>query len=272
MKMKLYVVTEALFHTSFLISKIVVNEEIENKFNVQFIIRDKNALDKVDLDSAHSGSYTSLDQQVDALNKAYKGLSSSEIELCYSQPIPHQHCLSEKSIRIIEDLNNIGLQEELNQDGNPKCAMIFLDCILNPWWISTFNSKIINAHSAVLPHARGMFAIEQYLLTTNKENFEKAVGASIHYIDAGIDTGALIETCPLKNIWKLDSIEQIKASCYLLAFDMLANYACRDNSFTLTDSYKQDDVGPIFFAKNYTSEVMQQSMNKFNQMKLDGVS
>ncbi|WP_196597848.1 formyltransferase family protein [Aliivibrio fischeri] len=266
-KMKLYIVTEALFHTSFLISKVMGSSHIQSHFNIQFIIQDKKELNKSELDSAHSLTHTSLELQIKALNEAYKGLSLAEIELCNSQEIPTKHCLSERNVKVTNDLNSDEIKGELNQYKGSKCAMIFLDCILSPWWISAFNNKIINAHSAVLPHARGMFAIEQYILTANKENFQKAVGASIHYVDKGIDTGSLIKTCQLDNIWELDSIAQIKAKSYLLAFDMLINYACKNEPFSLTDSYAQEYIGPIFFAKNYTSEVMQQSVNKFNELK-----
>lgn len=100
-------------------------------------------------------------------------------------------------------------------------VFIFLDRILAPWWIAATGSRVINAHSAVLPHARGMFAIEQVAASRDSDHFRQAAGATVHYIDEGVDTGPIIRTEPFPDPYVFDSIWACKAYSYALAFDLL---------------------------------------------------
>jgi phosphoribosylglycinamide formyltransferase-1 len=103
--------------------------------------------------------------------------------------------------------------------------MVFLDRILASWWITGFDGRIINAHSAVLPVARGSFAVEQVAASEDRERFLDAVGATTHYVDAGIDTGPIIEARSLGSPWQFQSIWQVKAACFNMAFDLLMKTA-----------------------------------------------
>jgi phosphoribosylglycinamide formyltransferase-1 len=103
--------------------------------------------------------------------------------------------------------------------------MVFLDRILAPWWISALDGRVINSHSAVLPTARGTFAVEQIAATEDTQWFLNSVGATVHYVDDGIDTGPIVQTRSLGDPWRFDSIWQVKAGCFSTAFDLLAETA-----------------------------------------------
>jgi phosphoribosylglycinamide formyltransferase 1 len=107
------------------------------------------------------------------------------------------------------------------QAGQKPLLFVFLDKILAPWWMSRLDGNIVNAHSAVLPNARGMFAIEQVAAGGDAERFALAAGASVHYVDEGVDTGPVIGTRALSGPWRFDSIWACKAHCFDTAFDLL---------------------------------------------------
>ncbi|WHI45916.1 formyltransferase family protein [Microbulbifer sp. JMSA004] len=264
-----YIVTEALFHTSFLVNSAVENLEKSGKYDkFIFIIRNKNGLSKRDLDHAHKRSnFSCKSSQIEAINKAYKGVSSAERELLKLYDIPQLHCLSGNHIIESQDLNSDNLRVKLEKDTSDKRAGIFLDCILSPWWIDIFSGRVVNAHTAILPFAKGMHAIEQYILESSIEGVENTAGATIHYIDSGVDTGNIIKTKKLNRVWSHSSISHIKAESYLLAFKLLIEYALEDNSFCINDAYKQDNIGKEFYSKHYSQETAIRSNERFLKLK-----
>lgn len=54
--------------------------------------------------------------------------------------------------------------------------------------LSAFPKKIINIHPSLLPKYKGLNAIKQAI-----ENNDNELGVTIHYVDAGMDTGEIIE-------------------------------------------------------------------------------
>ncbi|RRK10684.1 phosphoribosylglycinamide formyltransferase [Lactiplantibacillus garii] len=60
--------------------------------------------------------------------------------------------------------------------------------IIGPTLLDAYPHKIINLHPALLPHFPGRHGIEDAFAAGVKET-----GVTIHYIDAGIDTGQIIE-------------------------------------------------------------------------------
>ncbi len=69
-----------------------------------------------------------------------------------------------------------------------------------------------------------MYAIEQLMTVGSREKIEKAAGATIHYVDSGIDTGRIIKFKKIKSLWSLPSIWAVKGESYLLAFDLMSDY------------------------------------------------
>ncbi len=112
--------------------------------------------------------------------------------------------------------------------GRPEVFLhVFLDRILAPWWITGVAGRIVNAHSAVLPIARGSNAIEQVAALQDGIRFARAAGATLHYVDTGVDTGEVIEIRRLPDPFGFDSIWQCKAACFATAFDLLVDNARR---------------------------------------------
>ncbi len=263
----LYVLTEALFHTAYLVEKMAMNNRFDN---LVFVIRNNNQLNSRALDelhTTHAGKTELSDDQLQHFNQAYGGLSEAEICMIREFGVPEKHCFSVSNLRVVSDFNDSALQSEILADKSFKCAAIFLDCILSDWWIDTFEQRIINAHSAVLPHARGMFAIEQYLLEATTTQVEAAAGATIHYVNSGIDKGNIIETKTLQNIWGKPSIWAVKAASYNAAFELLSHYCTKHNSFSLSDAESQKEFGPLFLAKQFTAQKRQQAASAFLAIK-----
>jgi phosphoribosylglycinamide formyltransferase-1 len=105
--------------------------------------------------------------------------------------------------------------------GRELFIFVFLDRILEPWWIELTHSRIVNSHSAVLPGARGMFAIEQIAATRDLERFRRSVGATAHYVDTGVDTGPIVLGERFAEPFSFTSIWDCKAHSFRLAFDLL---------------------------------------------------
>ncbi len=59
--------------------------------------------------------------------------------------------------------------------------------ILPEKFIYAFENKIINVHPSLLPKYKGLNAVEQAL-----DAGEIEIGATIHYVDTGVDTGDII--------------------------------------------------------------------------------
>jgi phosphoribosylglycinamide formyltransferase-1 len=54
--------------------------------------------------------------------------------------------------------------------------------------LTAFPKKIINIHPSLLPKYKGLNAIKQCI-----DNNDNELGVTIHYVDAGMDTGEIIE-------------------------------------------------------------------------------
>lgn len=96
----------------------------------------------------------------------------------------------------------------------------YLPKILHSWWIESTKSQILNCHSAVLPYARGMHSIENVASQKNIEAFQQAAGITIHYIDAGIDTGSIIRAERITEPFRFSSIWELKAYLYKIGVDL----------------------------------------------------
>ena len=59
--------------------------------------------------------------------------------------------------------------------------------LLGPAFVSRFSGRIINVHPSLLPAFPGLRAIEQAL-----EHGVKLTGVTVHFVDAGVDSGAVI--------------------------------------------------------------------------------
>ncbi len=77
--------------------------------------------------------------------------------------------------------------------------------ILSPWFVAQWRGKILNVHPSLLPKYPGAHAHEAVLHAQ-----ERVSGMTIHFIDEGVDTGAVIvqKECP---VMADDTVETLKA-------------------------------------------------------------
>lgn len=142
-------------------------------------------------------------------------------------PLPYR---AEDLIFLGDDLNSgkaLSWLSTLKQMKQSSTLFVFLDQLLSPEWIRLGQGRVINVHSAVLPYARGMFAIEQVAAAGDSELFMRAAGATVHYVDEGVDTGPLIEANRLCAPFAFNSIWDCKGYCFHLGFAMLIDLARR---------------------------------------------
>lgn len=81
--------------------------------------------------------------------------------------------------------------------------------ILKLPFINAAEGRILNAHSGPLPEIRGMNAAEWSLLLGLPTEM------TIHVIDPGIDTGAVLETIPIE-VEPDDTVESLRSKCAVL--------------------------------------------------------
>lgn len=90
--------------------------------------------------------------------------------------------------------------------------------ILKDHIISTARKGVLNAHPAILPFIRGVDAIKHSILK------DVPIGVTGHFIDKGIDTGAIIERYWLP-VEKGDSFQDIQLKADRLSVAVMAKFA-----------------------------------------------
>jgi phosphoribosylglycinamide formyltransferase-1 len=76
--------------------------------------------------------------------------------------------------------------------------------LLRPDFLDRFPGRVINVHPALLPRFPGANAVEDALAAGARET-----GATVHYVDQGIDTGAVIDQVPVP-IKEDDTVETLR--------------------------------------------------------------
>ncbi len=99
--------------------------------------------------------------------------------------------------------------------------------ILEAWWIEIAGSRVLNCHSAVLPYARGMYALENIAALRDREAFERAAGFTIHYTDATVDTGPVVQAERIADPLRFESLWWFKSHVYVRSYDAYVRAAER---------------------------------------------
>ncbi len=123
---------------------------------------------------------------------------------------------------LYHDCKNITEVIEIINEINPRFVILagYMK-ILPENFIHAFENKIINVHPSLLPKYKGLHAVEQAL-----EANETELGATIHYVDTGVDTGKIIiqESFSIENL-KLEEIyeklHKIEHEIYVKSVKML---------------------------------------------------
>jgi phosphoribosylglycinamide formyltransferase-1 len=162
-----------------------------------------------------------------ALADLYPGLTATERAMIGEFGIPGRGVANGSDTVFLGRPNGPHAREWLAR----QCAaarpylFIFIDRILAPWWIELTGGRILNGHSAVLPHAKGIHSIEQIAAAGDAGLFADAAGATVHYIDNGVDTGPIVRAERFRDPFGFDSIWSCKAHAFMLTFDLLIDTA-----------------------------------------------
>ena len=154
----------------------------------------------------------------------------------------------------------------------PAHFFIGIGQILKSWWIEISKSQIINAHSAILPYARGIYSIENIAAIKDVQKFKQSVGTTVHYIDAGIDTGSIIRAKKVIDPFCFNSIWELKGYVYMAGFNLLADVAkdiISDEKMIPVGIVSDLNLrGPNFKTKDFTLHKRKQAEEGYLSMKL----
>ncbi|MGB5967882.1 MAG: formyltransferase family protein [Spirulinaceae cyanobacterium] len=158
------------------------------------------------------------------MSKLYPCFDETEAAMISLFGIPKYSTTSYAKTTLLSNFNGKSAKQWLTtvceKDSSPY-FFIGIGTILKPWWIEVSQSQIINAHSAVLPHARGIYALENIAASQDIEKFQEAAGTTVHYVDSGVDTGPIIRVKKVANPFGFNSIWELKGSIYSMGFDLL---------------------------------------------------
>ncbi len=98
--------------------------------------------------------------------------------------------------------------------------------IIPPALIAEFPRQIINIHPALLPKfgGKGMFGLHIHRAVIAAG--ERQSGCTVHYVDAGIDTGEIIEQCVV-DVRADDTPEQLQQRILVQEHQLLPRVAAR---------------------------------------------
>lgn len=270
-----YVIVDDIFNNTYLIQKVF--ERFSNHIEFLGILfrSDHQHLlqDKIDLHKLYSGQNELSDEVIGQFESLYGSLTCPAKEMIKRYGIPElKQELFEKAKFMGDDLNSAKIELWLKTEvekHNELEFFISIDQILKPFWFKY--AKVINAHPAVLPYARGMCALEQTAAKGDSEEIKNVVGATVHFIDEGIDTGDIIAARRITNPFSNNSLADLKGKCYILSFDMLVDII--EDRFSDNDSElvgitpNKALIGPNYFIKDYTPEFENSAAKTFEQMK-----
>lgn len=69
--------------------------------------------------------------------------------------------------------------------------------VVSGHFLQQTHGKVINIHPSLLPHFRGMHAVSQALAQSLDDPHTKTTGCTVHWVDAGVDTGPIIAQMPV---------------------------------------------------------------------------
>lgn len=180
---------------------------------------------------------------------------------------------AKKVIYLGQNLNGLFAKNWVEENLSVTNAWIFshVGQILKPWWVNFCGGQLLNMHSAVLPYARGANAVQNVAALKDSVALRKVAGASIHYIDAGVDTGNLIRAERIakpfqyENLWQLiAAIYNLGDSMYVrLAQDLILNPDANPVGFDVG----QGSQGLIYLRKDFTAQKRQDAEQNFLEMR-----
>jgi phosphoribosylglycinamide formyltransferase-1 len=163
-----------------------------------------------------------------------------------------------------------GLVSDICRESSPWLVS-YLPKILDPWWIELFRSRVLNCHSAVLPYARGMHAIENLAALKDISSFRRAAGVTIHFIDDGIDTGPIIRAERLAEPFRFESIWELKGHLYGVGIEWYIQTVrdiIRSTGTTPAGIFPRPELqGRNYLRKHFTEETKRRAEEGYLWMK-----
>ncbi|VBB05124.1 formyl transferase [Lucifera butyrica] len=272
-----FLLTENCFHTSYLVSQWVKTFQSYLGFQGILLRGNKGQLvsNKLQFHQKHYKKRQLSNEEFEELLGLYKNISKAEEKMIELFGVPSHSADSFPSTLFLgENLNSKEVETWLKRESQKATRIfifIFLDTILNPFWIEHTKGCIINSHSAVLPYARGMFAIENLAAKGDVTKFKQAAGASVHYIDNGVDTGPILKEARINDPFMFQSLWEVKAHSYKMAFDLLIQQALEivEKPEVQFLGVKPDPllVGPAFRSRDFTPNIRKYAEEQFISMR-----
>jgi len=187
---------------------------------------------------------------------------------------PYSTTQYSKTTFLTNNLNGVYAKNWLTKTCQNASSLFFVSVtqILKPWWIKMAKSHLLNCHPAVLPYARGRCCIEQIAIQKDINQFKKVTGATIHYIDEGVDTGPIIRAERIVNPFCFNSIWEVKGYTFVTGFDLYVKTAkdILSNTETLPAGIVPNPnlYGSQFLLKNFTPDKHKQAEEGYLSMKL----
>ncbi|MCX6553071.1 MAG: formyl transferase [Acidobacteria bacterium] len=139
----------------------------------------------------------------------------------------------------------------------PDVVLVFGTGILKPPIIARFGGRIINLHLGLSPYYRG--AGTNFWPLVNRE--PEYVGATIHYLDAGIDTGPIIAHVR-PQIAPDDGPHDVGNKAIIAAADTLARAAVRYARGGVA-SVPQTGGGRLYYRKHFSADAVHRLYENF---------
>jgi len=222
----------------------------------------------------HAGQKTVNKALLDELRQLYPYIDEAEEAMIGLFGIPkHSINASPKTFFLGTNINGSVAQSWTQKNIGNSQPIIFshLGQIVKPWWIQVAGGRLFNVHSAVLPYARGIFAIENIAASQDLDFFKQSAGLSIHLIDKGVDTGAIISALRVTQPLRFDSIWDLKGYIYEAGYHAYVDMAKKilSNDSLLPASIVSNPAlwGPNFKYKDFTEQQKRRAEEGYLAMK-----
>lgn len=245
-----YLLTDSSLACCYLVSKWIENlGELPNFKGI--LVREDRLSDKIQQDrNLFHTKYAEKKYITDEMNKKilelYPDFDEIEKAMIGLFGIPQYSAFQyDKTVFMGSDLNGKYAKNWLSDTCKYSRSWVFTSIykILKPWWIEIAKSQILNVHSAVLPYARGLHSIENIAALKDIDQMRKVTGSTIHYIDAGIDTGLIIRIERIVDPFRFNSIWELKGYVYMNGFNLYLK--------TVKDIISNNETIPVGIVMEY---------------------
>ena len=224
-----YLLTDASVLCSYLVARWI--EQFENHPSFcGIVVREKRPEEQVlqarhAFHEQHAGQRELSEQQWKTLADLYPAISDAEQATI--QALAETYGLSPYAVShhpdtifLDHNVNSTSSRDWLQSISQTKPWLFScIGQIFKPWWVEMMSGRLVNTHTAVLPYARGIYTIENLAATQDIALFQQAVGFTVHYIDADVDTGAIIRAERVAEPFRFGSLWDLKSYVYMASFD-----------------------------------------------------